>query len=115
MRERQNAKSLGAVHTHTHTQILIQWKNLAIQRCYVNKADLLDSLEREQCLAKTGRVFCTQKLEKTGKIFNIKSRLFGNDTSILGNSRAFYTRKMHLKISAKIIFTKYKHRKRYFK
>ena len=51
MRERQNAKSLGAVHTHTHThthtQILIQWKNLAIQRCYVNKADLLDSLERE--------------------------------------------------------------------
>ena len=106
MRERQNAKSLGAVHTHTHThthtQILIQWKNLAIQRCYVNKADLLDSLE--QCLAKTGRVFRTQKLEKTGKIFNIKSRLFGNDTSILGNSRAFYTRKMHLKISAKIIF-----------
>ena len=76
MRERQNAKSLGAVHTHTHThthtQILIQWKNLAIQRCYVNKADLLDSLEREQCLAKTGRVFCTQKLEKTGKTFKIK-------------------------------------------
>ena len=71
--------------------------------------------EREQCLAKTGRVFCTQKLEKTGKIFNIKSRLFGNDTSILGNSRAFYTRKMHLKISAKIIFTKYKHRKIYYK
>ena len=74
MRERQNAKSLGAVHTHTHThthtQILIQWKNLAIQRCYVNKADLLDSLE--QCLAKTGRVFCTQKLEKTGKTFKIK-------------------------------------------
>ena len=55
MRERQNAKSLGAVHTHTHTQILIQWKNLAIQRCYVNKADLLDSLEREreQWLVKT--------------------------------------------------------------
>ena len=70
MRERQNANSLGAVHTHT--QILIQWKNLVIQRCYVNKADLLDSLEREQCLAKTGRVFCTQKLEKTGKTFNIK-------------------------------------------
>ena len=101
MRERQNAKSLGAVHTHTHThtQILIQWKNLAIQRCYVNKADLLDSLE--QCLAKTGRVFRTQKLEKTGKRFNIKSRLFRNDTSILGNSRAFCTTKMHLKISAK--------------
>ena len=75
MRERQNAKSLGAVHTHTHThthtQILIQWKNLAIQRCYVNKADLLDSLEREQCLAKTGRVFCAQKIEKKGKRFNI--------------------------------------------
>ena len=57
--------------------------------------------EREQCLAKTGRVFCTQKLEKTGKIFNIKSRLFGNDTSILGNSRAFCTTKMHSKVGAK--------------
>ena len=26
---------------------------MAIQRCYVNRADLLDSLEREQCLVKT--------------------------------------------------------------
>ena len=78
MRERQNAKSLGAVHTHTHThtQILIQWKNLAIQRCYVNKADLLDSLERELCLGKTGRVFCTQKIEKTGKRINIISAIY---------------------------------------
>ena len=57
--------------------------------------------EREQCLAKTGRAFRTQKLEKTGKIFNIKSRLFGNGRNILGDSRAFCTTKMHLKISAK--------------
>ena len=28
--------------------------------------------ERELCLGKTGRVFCAQKLEKTGKTFNIK-------------------------------------------
>ena len=28
--------------------------------------------ERELCLGKTERVFRTQKLEKTGKIFNIK-------------------------------------------
>ena len=45
---------------------------MAIQKCYVDKADLLDSLERELCLGKTGRVFRTQKLEKTGKTFNIK-------------------------------------------
>ena len=57
--------------------------------------------ERELCLGKTERVFRTQKLEKTGKIFNIKSRLFRNDTSILGNSRAFCTTKMHSKIGAK--------------
>ena len=68
MRERQNAKSLGAVHTHTHThthtQILIQWKNLAIQRCYVNKADLLDSLEREQCLVETWLGFAAKEGKK---------------------------------------------------
>ena len=57
--------------------------------------------ERELCLGKTERVFRTQKLEKTGKIFNIKSRLFRNDTSILGNSRAFCITKMYPKISAK--------------
>ena len=57
--------------------------------------------ERELCLGKTERVFRAQKLEKTGKRFNIKSRLFGNGRNILGDSRAFYTRKMHLKISAK--------------
>ena len=67
--------------------------------------------EREQCLAKTGRVFRTQKLEKTGKIFNIKSRLFGNDTSILGNSRAFYITKMHSKKGAKQYFKKEKKKK----
>ena len=57
--------------------------------------------ERELCLGKTERVFRVQKLEKTGKRFNIKSRLFRNGRNILGNSRAFYITKMHLKISAK--------------
>ena len=62
--------------------------------------------ERELCLGKTERVFRTQKLEKTGKIFNIKSRLFRNGRNILGNSRAFCIRKMHLKTSAKINISK---------
>ena len=44
-----------------------------------------------------------------------KTRLFENDKIHLRNSRAFYTRKMHLKTSAKNIFSKYKHIKRYFK
>ena len=92
MRKRQNAKSLGAVHTHTHTPILIQWRNLAIQKHYVNRADLLDSLEREQestteqiCwtvwreskrVEKTCSVCDAQKLEEIEKGFNIKLGYF---------------------------------------
>ena len=32
--------------------------------------------EREQCLVKTGRTFCTQKIGKTGKRFNIISAIY---------------------------------------
>ena len=105
MRERQNAKSLGAVHTHTHTHTHTNpysmekfghSKMLCQQSRFVGQSG-----ERELCLGKTERVFRAQKLEKTGKRFNIKSRLFRNDTSILGNSRAFCITKMYPKISAK--------------
>ena len=37
---------------------------MAIQRCYVNKADLLDSLEREQCLVETWLGFATKEGKK---------------------------------------------------
>ena len=70
MRERQNAKSLGAVHTHTHTNSY-QMEKFGHSKMLCRQSRFVGQ-SGELCLGKTERVFRTQKLEKTGKTFNIK-------------------------------------------